>query len=81
MARPSGLGYGSPMTAEDIRALPVDRKIQIMEAIWEDFRDRFDRLEVPQQHKDLLDKRRARARKGAARILDWEAVKGTIGRP
>jgi hypothetical protein len=24
------------MTAEDVKALPIDRKIQIMEAIWDD---------------------------------------------
>ena len=69
------------MIAEDVKALPVERKIQIMEAIWEDFRDRFERLDVPQQQKDLLDHRRARVREGAAQLLDWESVKGTIGRP
>jgi putative addiction module component (TIGR02574 family) len=69
------------MTVEDVRALPIDRKIQIMEAIWEDLRDRFDRLEVPQEHKDLLDRRRSRVREGTARLLDWESVKSTIGRP
>ncbi len=68
------------MTAEDVKALSVERKIQIMEAIWEDFRDRFERLDVPQQQKDLLDHRRARVREGAAQLLDWESVKGTIGR-
>ncbi len=69
------------MTAEDIKALPIERKMRIMEIIWEDFRDRFDRLEVPQPQKDLLHHRRARVREGAAQLLDWEAVKGTIGRP
>ena len=69
------------MTAEDVKALPIDRKIQIMEAIWEDFRDRFDRLDVSPQQKDLLDRRRARVRTGAAQLLDWESVKGTIGGP
>jgi len=69
------------MTAEDVKALPIDRKIQIMEAIWEDFRDRFERLDVPQHQKDLLDHRRARVREGVAQLLDWESVKGTIGRP
>jgi len=52
--------------------------MQIMEAIWEDLRERFDRLEVTQQQKDLLDRRRARVREGSAQLLDWEAVKGTI---
>jgi putative addiction module component (TIGR02574 family) len=69
------------MTAEDVKALPIDRKIQIMEAIWEDFRDRFDRFDVSQEQKDLLDRRRARVKKGAAQLLDWESVKGTLGRP
>jgi len=69
------------MTAEDVKALPIDRKIEIMEAIWEDFRDRFDRLDIPQQQKDLLNHRRARVREGAAQLLDWELVKAAIGRP
>ena len=69
------------MTAEDVRALPMGEKIQIMEALWEDFRDRFERLEVSQEQKDLLDRRRARVREGKAQLLDWDSVKGTIGRP
>lgn len=69
------------MTGEDVKALPVQQKLQIMEAIWEDFRDRFERMDVPQQQKDLLDQRRARVRQGVAQLLDWEVVKGTVGRP
>ncbi|MHB8523285.1 MAG: addiction module protein [Limisphaerales bacterium] len=69
------------MTRQDVRALPVEQKLQIMEAIWEDFRDRFDRSEVPKEQRDLLDQRRGRARGGVAQLLDWESVKGTIGRP
>ena len=68
------------MNAEDIKALPIDRKIEIMEVIWEDFRDRFDRLELTQEQKDLLDRRRAKVREGTAQLLDWESVKGTIGK-
>lgn len=67
------------MTAEQVKALPVDQKIRIMEAIWEDFRDRFERMDVPQEQKDLLDQRRARVREGKARLLHWDSVKGTIG--
>jgi hypothetical protein len=69
------------MTTEDVRAPPVERKIQIMEAIWEDFRDRFERSEISPQQKQLLDRRRAKVREGAARLLDWDSVKGTLGRP
>ncbi len=69
------------MTTEDVRALSVERKIQIMEAIWEDFRERFERSEVSPAQKQLLDRRRAKVREGAARLLDWDSVKGTLGRP
>ena len=69
------------MTAEDIKTLPIAQKIQIMEAIWEDLRDRFEHFEVPPQLKELLDQRRARVRNGSAQLLDWDSVKSSIGRP
>ena len=81
LARAPDPAYPCSMTVEDVKALPIDRKIQIMEAIWEDFRDRFDRMEISQEQKALLDRRRARVRNGSAQLLDWESVKGTIGRP
>jgi len=73
--------YPANMTTDDIRALPVERKIQIMEAIWADFREPFERSEISPQQKELLDRRRAQVREGAARLLDWDAVKGTSGGP
>lgn len=68
------------MTGQDVKALPVEQKMQIMEAIWEDFRDRFERMPVPEDLRALLDQRRARVREGAAQILDWDSVKNSIGR-
>ena len=64
------------MTTEDVKALPEEREIQLMEAIWEDFRGRFERSEISPQHKQLLDRRRARVGEGAAKLLDWDAVRG-----
>jgi hypothetical protein len=81
MAYPRGSLYCQPMTADDVKTLPIDQKIQIMEAIWEDFRRRRDRLDVPQRQKELLDVRRVRVRESRAELLDWESVKGSIGRP
>jgi putative addiction module component (TIGR02574 family) len=81
LAAPPEAKYPSFMTSEDVRALPVDLKIQIMEAIWEDFRERFERSEISPEQKQLLDRRRARVRDGAARLLDWDSVKGTLGKP
>jgi hypothetical protein len=50
------------MTAEDVKAPPIGRKIEIMEATWQGFRDRFDRLDIPRRQKGLLDYRRARVK-------------------
>jgi putative addiction module component (TIGR02574 family) len=68
------------MTTEEVKALPIEQKMQIMEAIWEDFRERFDKLEISEEVKELLDRRRARVQKGEGQLLDWDSVKGTIGR-
>ncbi|HYG36490.1 MAG TPA: addiction module protein [Clostridia bacterium] len=68
------------MIADDVKALSVEQKILIMEAIWEDFRDRFHRMELSERQKDLLDRRRARVQEGKAQLLDWDSVKSSIGR-
>ena len=68
------------MTGEEIRALPINQKMQIMKVIWEDFRDRFEKSGISQEQKELLDQRRARVREGSSKILDWDSVKDTIGR-
>ncbi len=68
------------MTSEDLKAMPISQKLQIMEALWLDLRDRFERLEIPAQLRELLDQRRARVRDGSAQLLDWDSVKATIGK-
>lgn len=68
------------MADEEVKALPLAQKVQIMEALWEDLRDRFEQSEVPQRIRDLLDQRRVRLQQGAAKVLDWDKVKSSIGR-
>ena len=72
--------YVRHMTTEEIRRLPVEQKFQIMEVIWEDLRERFERFEISPEHKALLDQRRARVESGESQLLDWDDVKSTIGR-
>ncbi len=68
------------MTTDEIKRLPIEQKIQIMEALWDDLRERFERSEIPESIKRLLDERRERVRSGQTQILDWDSVKGTLGR-
>jgi len=68
------------MTAQEVKILPTEEKFQIMEAIWEDLRERFESSEISPQLRDLLRDRRARVASGEARLLDWDSAKFAIGR-
>jgi len=68
------------MTVADIAKLSLREKLQLMEAIWEDLRSRVDSLEVPEEHRRILDERRARITSGQSKILDWDQVKHSLGR-
>ncbi|MEM8955585.1 MAG: addiction module protein [Verrucomicrobiota bacterium] len=68
------------MTTDEIKSLSIQEKLQMMEALWQDLRERFDRLEIPEEQKKLLDQRRERVRTGDAQLHDWDSVKGSVGR-
>ena len=53
------------MSIAEIHQLPIEEKFRIMEALWDDLRERFDRMQIPEAHKALLDERRARMQNGA----------------
>ena len=67
------------MSVDEIKALPMAEKLQIMQTLWEDFRDRFEQMELPPAQKDLLDQRRARVASGTKQLLDWDTMKSTLG--
>ncbi|MCG3146794.1 MAG: hypothetical protein PCFJNLEI_00228 [Verrucomicrobiae bacterium] len=69
------------MSIAEIHQLPIEEKLRIMEALWDDLREHFERLEITPSHKELLDERRTRVQNGVAKLHDWDAVKSTIGRP
>ncbi|HOX04726.1 MAG TPA: hypothetical protein P5555_21205 [Candidatus Paceibacterota bacterium] len=69
------------MTAEEVKTLPLDQKIRIMEAIWEDLRDRFERSDLSPGIKDLLDQRRARHdRQNRQEIMSLDQLKEEAAR-
>lgn len=67
------------MSITEIQQLPLGEKLQIMEAIWEDLRLNAEQVAVPQWHKDLLDARRKAVNENREEILDWDAVKNSLG--
>lgn len=68
------------MSVSELKTMVLGEKLQIMEDIWDGLQEGFDRSEISPQTKTLLDERRARIHRGDARLLDWDAVKGSIGR-
>lgn len=72
--------YDQAMTAEEIRQLPTEEKVLLMEALWADMQEKFESTEIPQEHKALLDERRSKVETGEMKLVPWDDVKSTIGR-
>jgi predicted small metal-binding protein len=68
------------MTTQEIRTLPIEEKVRIMAAIWEDMRDHHEEAPISEDVIDLLKERQARVNRGEAQLLDWDKVKFAIGR-
>jgi putative addiction module component (TIGR02574 family) len=69
------------MTIAEIRQLPLNEKLQLMEALWEDLRAHAQETSVPEWQKKLLDARRKAVEDGQEAILEWDQVKGSLGTP
>ena len=63
---------------EEIRKLPMQEKLALLEAVWAEISPEADELEIPQLHKDLLDDRELALREGRTEVLDWEDAKRQI---
>jgi putative addiction module component (TIGR02574 family) len=66
------------MSIAEIRRLPLNEKIQIMEALWEDLRAHNEALPVPVWQRDILDDRRKAVEDGSEKVLDWDSVKNAL---
>ena len=66
--------------AEEIQAMPLREKLQVMEALWDDIARQDDVLEMPQWQKDLLDERERMVAEGKAEFVDWEVAKEQIAK-
>jgi putative addiction module component (TIGR02574 family) len=67
------------MSITEIRELPLNEKLQIMEALWEDLRSHAEAVPVPEWHKEVLDARRKAVEAGQEPVLEWDDVKDSLG--
>ncbi|MDQ8209709.1 addiction module protein [Coraliomargarita sp. SDUM461003] len=57
-----------------------EEKLLTMRNLWEDMRSEISTAYETPEMIDLLDQRSARIESGEAQLLDWDKVKGSIGR-
>ena len=67
------------MSIEEIKDLPMENKLQIMEVLWGEMRVRLHDMPIPLEHQRLLDERRTQATQGQSCLHRWEDVKQKIG--
>ena len=65
----------------DVKSMTKEEKLLTMRNLWEDMRGDISTAHETPAIIELLDKRSARIESGEAELLDWNKVKGSIGRP
>lgn len=66
------------LSATDIAQMPVDERIQLVEDIWDSVVDLPDAIEIPEWHKQELNKRLEGYHKNPELGSPWEEVKKRI---
>ena len=69
------------MATIEISSLSTREKLQLMEALWDDMRQKAGESVIPKDHQKTLEARWARVQSGETELLDWDDIKETIGRP
>ena len=64
----------------DLKAMTLEEKLLTMRNLWSDMRQNLENSDESGEIFALLDNRVARIESGEATLLDWDKVKGSIGR-
>jgi phosphoribosylanthranilate isomerase len=65
------------MSLSVVAEVPRREKFQIMKAILTDSNEQVERIEIPPEHPELLNARRARVAAGESTLHDWNEVRHT----
>ena len=76
LAETSATGKNLPMiTKEQIKEMPLDQKLRLMEDLWDDIRSHGDELESPDWHREELEATQKRYEAGLEKPIPWEEAK------
>ena len=63
------------MSLAELRRLPPDEKLRIIESLWSDLAEDGEAFESPGWHQDELRKTEADFAAGRIEVIDWAAAK------
>ena len=63
------------MSISELRKLPSDEKLRIIEALWDDLASAEESFASPTWHESELKKTESDLAAGRIEILDWDAAK------
>ena len=63
------------MSIAELRKLPADEKLRIIEALWADLAADEDAFTSPSRHEDELKRTEAEFATGKVEVLGWTAAK------
>ena len=64
----------------DLKVMTLEEKLLTMRSLWDDMRQNIENSTETEDICTLLDNRVTRIESSEAELLDWDKVKGSIGR-
>ena len=66
------------ITEKEIKEMPIDQKLRLMEAIWTEISRTSDSYESPDWHREELEETERRRSSGEEPPIDWEEAKAKL---
>jgi hypothetical protein len=66
------------ITEAEVKRMPLNQKLRIMEMIWEDLSRDEDTVESPSWHQNIVKEREKGLESGDMTVSGWEEAKGGI---
>ena len=61
-----------------LEKMTLEEKLKLLEELWSDLLSHEDEVPSPQWHKDILEKREEKVKKGQETMLDWNDAKERV---
>jgi putative addiction module component (TIGR02574 family) len=71
---------GKEIKAEDILGLPFDKRLELVEDLWDSLAADAPSMPVPDWHRAELDRRLARHEADPGAVEPWEEARAALGR-